>query len=88
MRVIAHVLRKIDNEKPIAQQAATSPAIAELLYSYNETAALARLAEDERLVVASGEMYGQDFKRLISHLPPIDLHRILDRYLSHFARNQ
>jgi hypothetical protein len=86
MRVTAHVLRKIDDEKPIAIQAATSPAISELMSSYNEMVAIARAAEDERLVIVSGSMYGQDFKRCVNQLPGQDLHRLLDRYLSHFAR--
>jgi hypothetical protein len=85
MRVITHVLRKIDDEKPISLQAATSPAIAELLNNYNEMALVARAGEDYRLVVATAEMYGQDFKRHLCNLPSVDLHRMLDRYLSHFA---
>lgn len=85
MRVIAHVLRKIDDDKQLVDQITRSPAIAELVHSYNNIAMVARSAEDEGLALVTGDTFGQDFKRHLGYLPTIDLHRLLDRYLSHFV---
>jgi hypothetical protein len=87
MRVIGHVLRKIDNDKQLMQQIAQSPAVAELVSNYNALAVVAQAAEDEHLQMVTGETYGQEFKYYLTHIPSIDLHRLLDRYLSHFAQS-
>lgn len=84
MRVVAHVLRRIDDEKPITQQIAGSPALAELVKNYNTLAILARTAEDESLALVTGDTSGHDFKRSMSLLPSKDAHHMLDQYLSHF----
>jgi uncharacterized membrane protein len=87
MRVIGHVLRKIENDKQLMQQIVQSPAVAELVSNYNALAVVAQAAEDDHLKMVTGETYGQEFKHYLTHLPSIDLHRLLDRYLSHFAQS-
>ena len=86
MRVISHVLRKIDDELPMLQQTLQSPAISTLVNDYNDIVILTRAMEDLTLLTVTGETYGQDFKLMLSRVPVLDLHRMLDRYLSHFAK--
>lgn len=87
MRVIGHVLRKIDNDQPMLQLITNSPAVAELVNDYNKLAIVAQAAEDEHLKMVTGDTYGQEFKHYLTHVPALDLHHLLDRYLSHFAHS-
>lgn len=88
MRVIAHVLCKVDDHRYVVDQADESEAIAELMKMYNQLANRSTESSDpdDHLFVVGPETYGSDLKQWISLMPTHDKWRILDRYLSHFPK--
>jgi hypothetical protein len=87
MRVIAHVLSSIDDDRLMFDQMENSSAIAELVQDYN------RLADyscddtdpDQHLYIVGRETYGRDLKQWISFLPAPERWHLMDRFLSNIT---
>lgn len=88
MRVVAHVLCKIDDHRLLQEQMDESEALKEIVHAYNQIAMRPSVSDSSpQLYVVTGETYGSDFKQLLAYLTPKDKWRLLDRYLGHFPHS-